>query len=113
MLLQGPSVGDRSRITEPLTRTAAAPSQYCFKRYTAAAICTLLPVGLNQDIPIVNRENSWSLKLDWGLVIYLLLISSAPRSATWFTTEWEVPAALQLPFKSFIKMISAKLHSSK
>lgn len=29
-LLPGPSVVDRSGITEPLTRTAAALSQYCF-----------------------------------------------------------------------------------
>lgn len=29
-LLQGPSVVDRNHITEPLTRTAAALSQYCF-----------------------------------------------------------------------------------
>lgn len=29
-LLQGPSVVDRSSITEPLTHTAAALSQYCF-----------------------------------------------------------------------------------
>lgn len=28
-LLQSPSAADRSRITEPLTRTAAAVSQYC------------------------------------------------------------------------------------
>lgn len=31
-LLQGPSVLDRSCITEPLTHTAAALSQYCFRK---------------------------------------------------------------------------------
>lgn len=57
-LLQGPSVVDRSRITEPLTHTAAALSQYCFKntpRQPSAPYCQL---GIKQDIPIVNRENS-------------------------------------------------------